>query len=78
MTLRRREASTPVTACGYMNSASAEPRASEEYAHTAVGPTVSEPNGLPVFGVVVARCEPAVEKMWLQPPSLPGCRRSPR
>ena len=72
MTLRRREASTPVTACGYMNSASAEPRASEEYAHTAVGPTVSEPNGLPVFGLVVARCEPAVEKMWLQPPSLAG------
>ena len=29
ITLRRREASTPVTACGYMNSASAEPRASE-------------------------------------------------
>ena len=29
MTWRRRAASTPVTACGYMNSASAEPRASE-------------------------------------------------
>ena len=27
ITLRLLEASTPVTACGYMNSASAEPRA---------------------------------------------------
>jgi hypothetical protein len=63
ITLRRLAASTPVTACGYMNRASAEPSASDAYAQVAVGPTVSEPNGLPVFGLVFARCVPAVEKM---------------
>ena len=75
MTLRLLDASTPVTACGYMNSASAEPSASVAYAHSPADTGMKAPNGLPVTGLVFARCVDAAPKMWLQPPSLVGMYR---
>src|SRR6266700_7417790 len=68
ITSRRLAASTPVTACGYMNRASAEPSASVAYAHSLAGVAISEPNGLPVTGLVPDRCLPAAAKMWPHPP----------
>src|SRR6201991_2197326 len=79
ITDRLRVESTPVTECGYMNSASAEPSASEAYAHCAT------PGGMVPFGAASpaamasalsllndANESLTVEKMWSQPPTCDG------
>src|SRR5215212_6696243 len=50
ITLRLREDSTAVIECGYMNSASAEPRASVAYARYCDEGGMKTPLGLPVAG----------------------------
>lgn len=57
--LRDLLASTPVTECGYMNRAIAEPSASVAYVHCLFSGTVSEP---PDLGA--ANFSPTVSKMW--------------
>src|SRR3954470_10024542 len=66
---------TPVTECGYMNSASAEPRASEEYAHCATpGGMVPLPAAVPAaipLALSALNLEnelDTVENTWSQPP----------
>src|SRR6185503_18867719 len=54
ITLRLRDESTAVTECGYMNSASAEPSASDAYAQYCAGGGMNTPVGLPVAGLIVA------------------------
>ena len=66
MTLRSREASTPVIECGYRNSASADPKASVAYCSCA-GPARSTPS--PGFGDS-ANFSSAAPKISSQPPSL--------
>ena len=74
--LRRFEASVPVMMCGYTNSAMAEPSASAAKSNwvlpvdLVVGMNV--PRGLPVAGLIDAKCVWAVPKMCPQPPSLVG------
>ena len=79
ITERLRVDSTPVTECGYMNRARAEPSAREAYAHWAT------PGGMVPLGAAspaaiasafsvlkVANESLAVAKMWLQPPTWDG------
>ncbi len=62
--LRDLEASTPVTECGYMNSAIAEPSARVAYVHCAFSGVTTKPVGLPVAGLGVLNFCAAVSKMW--------------
>ncbi len=64
--LRDLEASTPVTECGYMNSAIAEPRPSVAYVHFLVSGTVSDP------ALASLKCCAAESKMCPKPPSRIG------
>ena len=66
ITLRLRLASTPVTECGYRNSASDDPNASVMYCHWLLALS-SRPPLLAVVNLVSA-----ASKMVCQPPSLTG------
>jgi hypothetical protein len=64
-----RELSEPVIACGYRNSASALPNASDAYVVCASTPLgISEPG----FGVWLGSDAPALSKIAPNPPSFDG------
>src|SRR4051794_21084137 len=68
MVFRLPELSDAVIECGYMNSASADPRPSVAYAHICPEPGMKAPFGLPVTWLVAAILSFAAPKMWSQPP----------
>lgn len=72
ITSRLLEERVAVIECGYMNSASAEPRARVAYVHWPASAGTREPRGLPVAGFVWLNASPALAKMSSNPPSLIG------
>ncbi len=68
--LRALVASTPTCACGYMNSAIADPIASVAYGSELPLASRIDPEGLPVFGFTAVNFVCAASKMCDQPPGI--------
>lgn len=72
ITSRLLEDSVAVIECGYMKSASAEPRARVAYVHCPGSPGARPATGLPAASFVAENLSPAAWKISSNPPSLIG------